>query len=215
MRKRMKDIAYEKIQEMILNGQLGPSEMINEYSLAAELNISRTPVREALTKLENEGYVHAFPNKGVMVATLDADDIVKISEVREALEGFAVRLACDRMDPEVAMDLKRKLEAIPNLEEEEYQEKSFMLGRQLHNQILKSTGNELLMKYVLNITAQLNRIMLLSRYAPSRAQTTFDEHMLIVDAILSKDKDLAEQSMRNHIISVANDVINLKKMDYV
>lgn len=215
MRTRMKDIAYNKIHQMILSGELSPNEIINESNLAKLLEISRTPVREALQRLESEGYIKTYPNRGSVVNKMDLDDIIKISEMRQALECFAARMACKKLDKNILLKLKAQLEAIPDLDSEEREEEAYLLGRKLHNEILKSTNNELIIKEVDNVAAQMNRLMQLCRTVENRKYVTYEQHLKLIEDILQGDSDQAEHSMRTHLITVTNDVLNQKKIDYI
>ena len=214
MKKRMKDIAYEKIHNMILTGELSPNELINESRLANELKISRTPIREALQRLESEGYIRTYPNRGSVVNKMDMDDVVKVSEIRQALECFAIRKACDNIDKSILLDLQEQLRAIQDLSNEDEKEKSYILGRKLHNEILKCTHNDLLVKELHTIAVQLNTLMAMCREVQGREQITYQQHLDIIEALLTGDSDQAEKSMRIHLVSVTNDILGLNKAQY-
>ena len=92
------DFVYRKIREGILNGDFAPSTPLSEYQLASQFELSRTPVREALTRLEHEGMVRTVPGIGTLVSEITPHDIMEIYQVREQLESYAARVAAERMD---------------------------------------------------------------------------------------------------------------------
>ncbi|HWO30095.1 MAG TPA: GntR family transcriptional regulator, partial [Candidatus Acidoferrum sp.] len=102
--------AYARIRDRIMEGELLPDEPLSEYQLAEQLKLSRTPVREALKRLEHEGLVRFVFNRGAFVEGLSVHDIVEIYQVREQLEGFAARLAAGEMPLEESSALDNELE---------------------------------------------------------------------------------------------------------
>src|SRR5437867_830283 len=88
--------AYEEIRRRILEGEFQPSSPLSEHQLAATLQLSRTPVREAIKRLEKEGLVRSIPNRGTFIAELSAHDILEIYQIRERLESLAARIAAEQ-----------------------------------------------------------------------------------------------------------------------
>lgn len=211
---KAKNVAYEKIKKMIMENEVAPGELLSENALAKVLGISRTPIREAIFMLEAEGFISTVPNKGSMVVKFDMNDIVEFMQIREGLEGIAVRIAIPKADKGMFLDMLQKLESITDMEDTIEMEKGLQVGRDLHKLILETAGNYKLIRIVDNLNAQLDRIMILSRSGEKRIQTSHAEHIEITKAILAKDLDLAEKGIRNHIIGATNDAIKVFHQSY-
>lgn len=215
LKEKMKDVAYSKLRERILSGSIPPKASLSEEAMAKELGVSRTPIREAVLMLEADGLLKIYPNKGPVVIGLGFEDMIWISQIREGLEGIAARIACDAADKSRLLDLRKELEKNNDLEQAENKETSFRIGREIHKIILESTGNHRMIRIVENMTDQLERIMVLSRSAPRRAELTLEQHFGIIDAVLEGNYDEAEKRVRNHIISVTNDAIQIYQKSYL
>src|SRR5665648_707646 len=122
-----KNIAFNKIRDMIL---------------ANELQMSRTPIREALNRLESEGYIRIFPNRGAMVIRLDVSRIVQICQVREGLERVAIRIACKNINIKKIKQIREELVSIEGLDDTANMERAFQCGQNLHSEIINCTGND-------------------------------------------------------------------------
>jgi DNA-binding GntR family transcriptional regulator len=213
-KQKLKDIVYLKLREQILLGDIPANSSMSEQKIAEDLGTSRTPVREALLMLEADGLISIYPNKGPIVRGISIDDIVWITQIREGLEGVATRVACDRANVETLEEIKNKLLKISDFEDQNQQELSYLYGRELHEEILRCTGNIRMTKIVENLRQQYDRIMKISRSAPMRPKTAWEQHLDIIDTILRKDHDEAENRMRNHIRSVSNDAINILQQSF-
>ncbi|NLJ58809.1 MAG: GntR family transcriptional regulator [Tissierellia bacterium] len=214
-RKKMKDVAYSAIRDKILSGELAPGTNIVEGSMAKELGISRTPVREAIVMLEADGFIQVYPNKGPMVPGLSVQDLIWITQIREGLEAIAARIACDMPDKSKLIELRGKLLSLDNLKDETQKELGFKYGRKIHAIIINSTGNRRMIRILENMRLQLHRLMILSRLAPQRAEVAFEQHISILNAVIEGDHDEAERSIRNHIRSVTNDAIKVFQQEYI
>ena len=104
--KQLRDVVFESLRKAIVEGSLKPGQRLMEVQLAEQLGVSRTPVREAIRKLELEGFVIMLPRKGAYVADMSVKDIIDVLEVRSALEGLAANLAAERMDEKEVENLK-------------------------------------------------------------------------------------------------------------
>ena len=103
----LRDVVFKKLRAEILLGELSPGERLMELHLAQRLGVSRTPVREAIRKLELEGLVTMLPRRGAQVAQISEKDLKDVLQVRTSLEQLAVRLACERMDEETLKELEK------------------------------------------------------------------------------------------------------------
>jgi DNA-binding GntR family transcriptional regulator len=207
----LRDKAYLSIREDITSGKLKPNDILLEIELANKLKMSRTPIREAFLRLENDGLVKIYPQKGAIVSKLDLEDIIQLSQTRAALEGMAARLACRSMQMDKLCEIEHLLKNIGIFSDLRDVEYAYKYCDMLHELILETAGNKVIIKYVDNLMIQFCRIKLKAREAPHRAEQNLAEHLRIVDALKRRDPDLVEREMRNHIINVQDDVLYIIK----
>jgi DNA-binding GntR family transcriptional regulator len=189
--------AYERLHEAIREGALEPGQRVMETEISAWLRISRTPVREAMRRLLAEGLLEHAANGGLAVTLYDLRAISEFYATRERLEGAAAALAADHADPterrilSAMLDTMRGLPADPRAHARENQA--------FHEQIYRTAHNRFLLK---SLRALLNFVPLLGRttyHAPDRIEEAQAEHTEIVEAILARDPQRAEDAARRHI----------------
>jgi DNA-binding GntR family transcriptional regulator len=189
------DVIYSTIRDAIRGRVISPGTHLTELALSAVLHISRTPIREALQRLENEYLLEKSPRRGFAIPTLRLDDIVEIFEIREVLLGLAARSAAQRANPaEIAV----MAETITRMEHAKATEDSGGLSQasaQFHRAIEQSAKNRRLQKLIrLNSGA-----MPLYEFAdPDRFAPAIAEHRAIYDAIAAHDANLAERLAQEH-----------------
>jgi DNA-binding GntR family transcriptional regulator len=191
------DQVQQQILKSIQSGRSQPGDRIRETEVAGELGVSRTPVREALRRLESDGLLHFESWRGVVVAQLDRQQIGELYAMREVLEGAAARMAARHID-EAEIELLELL-----LEQAEQSPADPLrlakLNRKLHQTIYAAAHNQ----YLLQTLGQLENALALLRgttYAVSgRAASAALEHRAIVEAICRRDADAAEAAARAHI----------------
>jgi len=204
--KLLVDRAYDSIKHAIQTLQLPPGEPLVESRLAADMEISKTPVREALVRLAQTGLVVGTPYKGYYVATLTLADAESILSIRSVLEGLAARMACERMSPQDIGPL-HELVATARAEAARGEwEKAAEIGHAVHTWIHQHCGDERLQGMIQVLNDQFDRVRLLSAQVPGRLPHSLDEHAEIVEALRAGDEALSEQLMRKHLIAVLDDV---------
>lgn len=197
--KSKKQIAYERIKEEITNNRFKPGTLLVERQLCEALNISRTPVREALKQLINEGLVDFINGKGAFVTNVTYEDIIEIYTIREVLEGLACRLAAQLISDERIGELeniyKNLIEAVDS------KELDLVIKEDLkfHNCIIESTGNHRLKNMIENMQDQIKRITYTISDDQHRKILSLKHHKGIFEAIRLRDADKAEQIMKVHI----------------
>ncbi|WP_158965411.1 GntR family transcriptional regulator [Chachezhania sediminis] len=200
--KSLVDAVAERLENAIIAGELAPGERIYEQVLAAEMGISRGPLREAIRRLEGRRLLERRANIGVRVAELSTRRLDELLTVREALEGMACRLAAELItDAEVA-ELRRMIDDHARHEDvaagEGYYQQSGDFD--FHFRIAKASQNEFLISMV---TDDLYDLLRVYRYKSStmggRAAEAVAEHHAIVDALAAQDPDKAETAMRTHL----------------
>jgi DNA-binding GntR family transcriptional regulator len=194
-----KEFAYQKIKEKILNNILKPGTILNERELCDDLNISRTPIREALLKLANDGLIEILPNRGAFVSNITYEMITESYSIREVLEGLAARLFCICATDEEINDLQEKLFLL----EESYRnndiENFVKYDKEFHNIILIGSKNKKLKGIMENIKNQVERITNLTKKDFKRAEITLDHHKKIFAEIQKHNPVEAENLMKIHI----------------
>jgi DNA-binding GntR family transcriptional regulator len=191
------ETAYRQIKSAIQRGRLKPGERLRENELAEFVGLSRTPVREALSRLEAEGLVAHDPTRGVVVAELDYNMVTELYYMREVLEGSAARLAAQHTsDVELSIldDYCQQYEA--QLNDAAALPAS---NRRFHETLYRCSHN----RYLLNMVTLLHDALALlggtTLKDPQRAAETLREHRAVLAAIRGRDADAAEQAMRAHI----------------
>jgi DNA-binding GntR family transcriptional regulator len=196
------DVVAERIEAAIMGGTLEPGSRISEQAMAAQLGVSRGPLREAIRRLEGRKLLERTPNIGVRVAALSLADLKEILEVREALEGMACALAATNMsDAEIdaleAMLAGHDQQAAVREGKGYYQESE---DHDFHFRIVTGSGNQRLIAMLLGDLYYLLRVYRYrSSTKPGRAQGALAEHHAIVAALRSRDPDAAEKAMRRHL----------------
>ncbi len=201
--------AYEELRQLILTAELPPGAAISEVRLAQAIGLSRTPVREALKQLDQEGLVKTIPQHGSFVSELTIQDIFEIYQLREQLEGFAAAGAANRMDSHQAEDLMKELLAARRAAARDKLQKAFDFDVHLHQQIVAVMRNKRLETFLAALKDQVHRIRYLSPRIHGRLDATFDEHSRIVKAILDRNPTEAELAMRQHLQRARDNAVNI------
>jgi len=194
------------LRNRIIANELPDGAKLTEDSLARELGVSRTPVREAFNRLAQEGLVTVFPGRGAFVATLSFSDMVQLLEIRETLEGMAARLATNRLTTTNLEKLRRQMEV--ELEKTVRNDYTGYLDvdRQFHESVISASGNHHLSQLMKSLRDRIQMLRHRSVILPGRARKSFQEHLSIIDALSARDPDLAEHRVRNHIRNVRIDL---------
>jgi DNA-binding GntR family transcriptional regulator len=199
--------AYDAVKDAILSLQLRPGEFFSIGSLADQLDVSRTPVREALLLLEREGLVHLVPHKGAYIAQITRQDVEEIFELRILLESYAAGLACDRLVDSELERLEQLLkESKRAIDQHEYLTSSD-LGRQIHDVLVQKAENSRLNLYLNDLDAHYTRIRRLSALMQGRLYKSHEQHVLILSALKARDPEGARQAMADHLSSVRDDIL--------
>ena len=195
----LRDLVFNTLRQAILKGELKPGERLMEIQLAEKLGVSRTPIREAIRKLELEGLVLMIPRRGAEVAKISHKSLQDVLEVRGALEELATDLACQRIDEEQLAALHeaedRFKKAVATSTEMEIAE----ADEAYHDIIYNATGNKRLIQMINNLREQMYRYRL--EYIKDEAQrgTLINEHEKILEAIRIRDIIRAKALMKEHI----------------
>jgi DNA-binding GntR family transcriptional regulator len=191
-------LAYESIKDHILTGQLNEDTRLTEDSLAKQLGISKSPIREALNRLEAEGLIRIEPRRGAYIRTFSPDDVQDLYDLWEALEVHAVRRA--HLSPELTEELRQNLKRMRKFLKANDKPAFIREDIAFHAAITQASGNARLAKEVQNVQ---NQLLLLRRTTYELCRTSApDLHEAILDALEREDRTKAEALMREHIGSV-------------
>ncbi len=193
--------AYEVIKEDIISAKLGPRAPIFEEEWAKRLQMSRTPVREAVKRLEHENLVRRIAQRGVLVSDLSIGEFLEICEIRSLLEGYAAQVAAAKVDPLALEQLEEEFRAldVPTPSEEMVRRAS-RVDREFHQVILEAAGNQQLMSIMSRLNDMINRLRF--TLTPSRYHDSLREHRAILDALKGRDPEAARAAMERHIDAV-------------
>lgn len=190
--------AYQKMREAIQSGQLKPGTRLREVELAEWLGSSRTPVREALNRLQTEGLVVQEPRRGMIIAELDHSMVSELYFMREVLEGTAARLAARHAsDVEISM-LREIADRDKNLTDPVRLAKN---NRMFHETLYRAAHNRYLLKTLSLLQESLALLGPTTLAMPGRASSAYEEHDALVQAIERHDAQAAEDMSRAHIRS--------------
>ncbi|MCI5953335.1 MAG: GntR family transcriptional regulator [Lachnospiraceae bacterium] len=195
----LRDVVFNTLRQAILTGELKPGERLMEIHLADRLGVSRTPIREAIRKLELEGLVTMIPRRGAEVAQITEKSMKDVLEVRRALDALCAELACDRITDEELENLRLACDAFETAVKTKDAKKIAQADVALHDIIVRATGNQRLIQLVNNLSEQMYRYRFEYIKDSSQHQNLIDEHRIIYQSIVCKDKKTAADAARTHI----------------
>ena len=203
----LRDVVFKTLRQAILKGDMEPGERLMEITLANKLGVSRTPIREAIRKLELEGLVHMVPRKGAIVASISEKDMRDVLEVRVTLEELAVKLAIQNMEKPDIDQLKK---AARNFE-------SAVIARDIvdiveadvmfHDVIYNKTNNGRLIQIINNLREQMYRYRLEYVKDARTHSILISEHQDIITALEKKNVDEAKNAVRQHIVNQEKGIV--------
>ena len=195
----LRDVVFNTLREAILRGELKPGERLMEIQLANKLGVSRTPIREAIRKLELEGLVLMIPRKGAEVAQITEKSLRDVLEVRRALENLAVQLACLRMSPQTLADLKAAARAFEEILGGEDVTAVAEADVAFHDVIHMATDNQRLISLLNNLREQMYRYRVEYLKKKECHKQLLWEHQEIIRAIEAGEIDVATKITEQHI----------------
>lgn len=192
------DIA-DSIKTAIIKGKFKPGERISEGDLAESMGISRTPLREAFRKLENEGFITIIPRKGAIVTEIDPEEANDLYVIKGTLEGLAARLAAPNISEKDIEKLEKINDELKELIDSNDLEAFYRLHRKFHMLFVKSSGNKRLIQMISNLNDHFKRFGIVSLTLPGQFEQTVQQHEDIIEAFKSEDEDAAERKVRRNV----------------
>ena len=197
---------YNDIVDIILSGKYLPGSRLDEITIAEELGVSRTPLREAIAKLVKDGLVEHRPYRGNFVRSFTARQAFDLYEVRKGLEVVAVRLAIPRLTDESVKRLRQTLRNIDSALENEDLASYGLADQEFHDTIAQISDNETLISMLQQVRGQVQLIRTIANRDPSIVEVTAMERPEIVDAMAIGDVERAVALMDEHIALVQNNI---------
>ena len=183
----LRDVVFNTLRQAILTGELKPGERLMEIHLANRLGVSRTPIREAIRKLELEGLVTMIPRRGAEVAQITDKSMSDVLEVRRAMDALCVELACERISDEELKELKAACDNFEHAVRSKDNKKIAKADVELHDIIVKATGNSRLVQLINNLSEQMYRYRYEYIKDASQHNRLIEEHRIIYESIVNKD----------------------------
>jgi DNA-binding GntR family transcriptional regulator len=198
---RASDRAYLALRDEIVDWELPPGSVLGEVEQSTRLGVSRTPLREALTRLVADGLVAPQAGRGLVVTDISLDNIRELFEVRHALEGQAARLAAQRGDTELFEGLEQEFLAVPELlgRDDPRRHDYYDLVRRFDEAVDAAVHNPYLATALASLRTHLVRVRRLAKDNPQRLSAAAAEHLLIAQAIVAHDPQLAEHATHIHL----------------
>lgn len=209
----LRDVVFQTLRRGILTGELKPGERLMEIHLANRLGVSRTPIREAIHKLEREGLVTMVPRKGAQVAQISEKGLKDVLEVRRALDVLAAALACERMTKEELTRLRAAHDEFARLTQTRDAALISKADVEFHDIITRATGNDRLIQLVNNLSEQMYRYRFEYIKDTSYHALLIEEHEEIYKAIAAKDKEMARRAAGRHIDNQEKSICELLNFD--
>jgi DNA-binding GntR family transcriptional regulator len=197
------DIAYGSLRQQILDGSIAPSATINQEALAADLGVSTTPLREALRRLETEGFVQMRAHREVVVAPVDIDEMLALYQAREELDVLSARLAAKRHDDDDRANITRATERLS----EEDAGDPLVLNRLFHVAIYRASHNVVLIEVLESLWDRADRYRRLIPLGAHNQDVT-EEHIELSRAVLARRSSHAASLMRAHVRSAREAIVH-------
>ncbi|WP_321529999.1 GntR family transcriptional regulator [uncultured Desulfuromonas sp.] len=194
----LREKILENIRDAILKGTLKAGERVSEPDLAERYGISRTPIREAFRQLESEGYLTVVPRKGAVVTALTERDVEEFYSIKSILEGYAARLAAEKLTDKDVDRLKTINNRLAKLASAGDVKTFFRVHNEFHEQFIRASGNEKLLELIQQLLKKFDRLRIASLSLPGRMEISVQEHEKIIDAFESHDGDTADRLVRKN-----------------
>ncbi len=203
----LREIVYEELKRQIMIGEIPPGTRMMEVELADDMGVSRTPIREAIRKLEKEGLVSIEPRRGAYASEISIKDMLDVLEVREFLEGMATGLAAQRITPEEVEAIKHATEAYKKAVESGNTDEIIKEDEIFHKMIVNCSGNKTLIQMVNQVEELALRFRYIYYEDFSRYKNMPYEHQEILDAIVSGDVERARETGDSHVLRLREFVV--------
>lgn len=197
--KSLTKAVLERLRSQIIHGDLPLGRLLSERQLAEELGVSKTPVREAILQLKNEGLVYVFPQRGASVFSLSAAEVVDLCDFRLAVEGAALAMAMERNPKALVTDLSAIAQAMRKARSRRDARAYLTLDTDFHTAFFKHCGNHHMRESYDRFVGKIAALRTHLAAKPMHTKLSFREHVAIVDAVANRDPDQVKEVLRTHI----------------
>jgi DNA-binding GntR family transcriptional regulator len=194
-RQVFKQRAYTEIKKKLINCEYKPGTWLNETALSVELGISRTPIREALTLIEQEGFIRIKPKRGIFVSEISLAGVKQVFQVRKELEPVLLRIAAPRLPPEKLAEFKKRFtQKAPTVQD------AIWLDARMHLFIIEHSGNRFFIEIMYKVFEENMRIIISSRENQAEIHDARAEHVELLDLLIAGKVEDATKAMARHLI---------------
>lgn len=207
------DQVFEQLEREILSGKYPRGELLSELRLSSEMGVSRTPVREAIRRLEQENIVQEC-GRGVMVLGISREDMLDMYEIRIRLDGLAARRAAENMSDEELREMKEIVELQEfyiSKDGDEYSTKLYELDSQFHELLYRGGGSRMIAEVLCSVHRKMAKYRMSSLSKQRRATMSVGEHKEIYTALSDRDGDRAEEVAQRHAINARKSMVGMEK----
>jgi DNA-binding GntR family transcriptional regulator len=190
----LKNLAYEILRDKLINCEYKPGTMLNEARLSAELGFSRTPIRQALNRIEQEGFIRVLPKKGIYVTDVSLNDVRQIFQARLEIEPLALKMAASNLPEKELLHFRKQLSG-----EVQGVQPDFRLDTAMHLFIIEHCGNRFIIEMMHKVFSENTRVIISSGQHETKIHDACQEHLEILDLLLAHNIDKAQQAMYSHI----------------
>ncbi|WP_408007936.1 GntR family transcriptional regulator [Pseudalkalibacillus sp. A8] len=203
----IRERAYRYLKDLILEGEFKPGDRLIERELATKLNISRTPIREALFRLESQGFVKTVPRKGVIVSNISEEEVIEVFTILSSLEVLAAKLAAQKMDEATQKEFDKKIKELEELEKNDHEDFD---NEHINMNLLlyKASKSPKLYEILSGLTDYIQMSANMGYETPGRRKESLREHIQIMKALRDKEVEMAEYQTKIHIENSKKAYIN-------
>jgi DNA-binding GntR family transcriptional regulator len=197
--KSLRELALEYLRNRIVDGTFQMGQVLSERKISEELGVSKSPVREALAQLRDEGLVHIEPQKGARVFTLSEDEVIQICDFRQAIESASFELALQRDPTRLAKDMDRVVQKMATKKALDDEDAYIALDNEFHQLIFEHAGNDYLTASYTRYVGKIAALRKLLSQLPKHTDLSFDEHRAIAEAVRKGNLTEIKTLLAEHI----------------
>jgi len=190
----LKNLAYDTLKEKLINCEYAPGSMLNEVRLTEELGVSRTPIRQALNCIEQEGFIRVLPKKGIMVREISLNDVRQIFQVRIEIEPVALNMAGQFLPGEELINYRKKFQG-----DDPGNQADFRTDTDMHMFIINHCGNHYIIDMMRRVFEANTRVIISTNQHILKFHDAREEHLGILNLLIDKEFDKAAKEMARHI----------------
>lgn len=191
------DSAYQALRNAILTGILSVGDSLPEEAIAQHLNMSRTPIREAMSRLRSEGLLQEVRPRGHVVSGVAAQDVFDVYAIREELDGLCYRLAASRITPHQIFVLTTIIDRMEAALDDPVRFSA--MNREFHEVIIDAAGNPILARIMYDLRAVVERFPVSAYSVEGRSREALSEHRELAEALLQRNPEAAEKAVQHHL----------------